>query len=115
MTIWHCADGDYHPIHQTAFHADFVLPARLQEIEEQAFMGISASSIRIPDGCTSIGCEAFSECDNLSMIYIPASVTLIHEDAFDFCGPLTVIYGESDTLAEEFAELNGITFIAVNN
>ena len=49
------------------------------------------------------------------MIYIPGSVTLIHEDAFDFRGPLTVIYGVSGTAAEEFAELNGITFIAVNN
>ena len=45
----------------------------------------------IPDGVTSIGNYAFSDCDNLVCLTIPDSVTFIGERAFFFCKNLASI------------------------
>ena len=58
------------------------LPAMLEEIDEEAFMGMAAEGIIIPDGCTAIGSKAFANCPNLIYIKIPSSVTVIAEDEF---------------------------------
>ena len=59
------------------------LPAMLEEIDEEAFMGMAAEGIIIPDGCTTIGPRAFATCPNLIYVKIPASVTSIADDAFE--------------------------------
>ena len=58
------------------------LPAVLREIEEEAFEGISARTVVIPDGATTIGSRAFANCGNLRYVEIPDSVTSIADDAF---------------------------------
>lgn len=51
---------------------------------------------------TSIGKEAFYNCDNLESIVIPNSVTVIGEKAFYDCGDLKVEFGNSvETIANE--------------
>lgn len=45
----------------------------------------------IPDGVTSIGEFAFSECSNLTSVTIPDSVTKIGNDAFSYCRNLTSV------------------------
>lgn len=61
------------------------LPTGLREIEEEAFSGISAQAVIIPDGCVSIGAEAFANCENLLYVLIPSSVTEIAGNAFSGC------------------------------
>ena len=43
----------------------------------------------IPDGVTSIGCEAFYDCRRLTGIAVPDSVMNIGNRAFAYCSRLT--------------------------
>jgi hypothetical protein len=49
------------------------------------------TSVTIPNSVTTIGEEAFSDCDGLTSVTIPNSVTAIGEGAFRFCSGLTAI------------------------
>jgi len=68
------------------------LPAQLKTIEEEAFSGIIAQAIIIPNGCTTIRDTAFADCPNLLYVWIPKSVTNISEHAFDGCNKVIVDY-----------------------
>ena len=52
------------------------LPSALTIIESEAFAGISAEKVVVPDGCRSIATGAFSSCPNLREISIPSTCTL---------------------------------------
>lgn len=67
------------------------LPAGLTTIEEEAFAGIPAEAIDVPDGVKSIGKRAFADCGSLSEITLPDSITYIASDAFEGCKGLLVI------------------------
>ena len=54
-------------------------------------LGKSASTYSIPNGVTSIGCQAFELCTSLKQIIIPDSVTNIETFAFRGCTSLTSI------------------------
>ena len=88
------------------------LPSSLKRIEEEAFAGVSAGEIRIPDGCTSIGARAFAGCENLYEVTIPASVTEIADDAFDGCSGVNIIAPEGSA-GQQAASDNGFTFTAM--
>ena len=60
---------------------DFVIPSGTLGIESEAFAGIGATVVYIPDGCGSIGATAFRDCSNLRQIRIPAGCA-IGADAF---------------------------------
>lgn len=86
-----------------------VLPADLTVIEERAFANIDAMVVEIPDGCKTIGKEAFLNCRNLVQLHVPASVTDIAFDAFDGCEKLTIYTTEGST-AYRFAKAMGIAY-----
>lgn len=58
---------------------------------ELLYVNRDAKSVTIPNGVTSIGSEAFSDCTNLTSITIPDSVTSIEWNAFSGCSSLTSI------------------------
>ena len=90
------------------------LPVALKVIETEAFEGISASVVIIPEGITSIGSKAFAECTKLERVYIPASVSNIGTDVF-IQSPYVVIYGYSGSKAETYAIQNDIQFVSIGN
>ena len=45
--------------------------------------------VRIPDGVTAIGVNAFRSCEGLRSVVIPAGVARIERDAFARCRALT--------------------------
>ena len=49
------------------------------------------TACEIPDGVTSIGNDAFSDCIALTSVTIPESVTNIGDNAFSLCGKLTSV------------------------
>lgn len=89
-----------------------VLPKNIKVIEEEAFEGIFANSIRIPDGLETICDRAFINCPNLTEVYIPSSVNEFGKDIFQ--GSLkVVIYCYKNSAAEAYAQTFGIPFVVI--
>ena len=64
----------------------YVIPSGVTSIGDEAFSDCnSLCEIEIPSGVTSIGDEAFFGCSNLRSIEIPSSVTNIGDSAFKDC------------------------------
>ena len=66
------------------------LPAGLEVIEDEAFMGLACEAVIIPEGCTAIGARAFANCKALAYVRIPASVKTIAENAFEGCDSVVI-------------------------
>lgn len=79
------------------------LPKGLKVIEEEAFMGVPAEIIVVPEGCVEIRALAFMDCKSARKVYIPASVKDISFNAFKGCGALTIC-APSGSTAIEFAK-----------
>ena len=81
---------------------DSVLPAHTYRIEAEAFEGIDASAIEIPERCRVIEDHVFRRCLSLRVIRIPKDCFL-GEDVFEGCYRVYV-YGESTSPAEAYCE-----------
>ena len=90
-------------------NGDLVLPNELKQIDAEAFAGIAASVVRIPQGCTSIGSGAFRDCPNLVAIYIPETVTYIANNAFQNSSTVK-IYGKNGSYAIQYAQQGSIPY-----
>ena len=88
----------------------FTLPPEITEVSIEAFAGIGAKVVFIPDDVTVIRSKAFANCTYLRQIRIPESVTSIADDAFSGCPSTLVIYGKKGSAAETFAAAKGFTF-----
>jgi len=82
--------------YQTGLKLEF--PSDLREIGEEAFAGVAAETVIIPNGVTRIGRRAFADSEVLRVV-IPDSVTEISWDAFEGSN-LWVVYGCSQLAAE---------------
>ena len=81
---------------------DFVIPTGVITIEENAFEGIAATAVDIPESCTSIGANAFRNCANLTQIRIPANCA-VGTNAFDGCAKV-YIFGVKGSSAEAYCQ-----------
>ncbi len=81
--------------------ADFRLPSALTTIGANAFERAAMTVAEVHDNCTSIGAEAFKDCESLTKIRIPAGVTSIAPTAFENCGTVYV-YGTAGSKAQEY-------------
>lgn len=93
------------------FTPDFILPADLTKIENEALSGSFLYAV-LPDMPVSIGPRAFANCPNLSFIHIPPQVTDISEDAFAGLDNL-IILGVDGSAADSYAREHGITFMTI--
>ena len=74
------------------------------KIYREAFKKSTIKSVVIPDSVTSIGGDAFRDCDSLTSVVIGDSVTSIGGDAFYGCYNLTsVVIPDSVTSIGEYA------------
>lgn len=64
------------------------LPQGLRVIESEAFAGIDAEAIVIPDSCEVIESRAFADCPNLAYVVLALSVTDLADDAFGDSTPI---------------------------
>ena len=78
----------------------------------------SLTSINIPNGVTSIGSSAFAYCRSLTSLTIPDSVTSIGYDAFYYCNSLTNINipnGVTSIGSSVFSNCSNLTSITIPN
>ena len=85
------------------------LPASTAAIEEEAFMGVSATHVELPEGCETIGARAFAE-SGVRVLSIPSTVTSIADDAFEGCGRLLFLTGGNDVISA-FARSHGVFIV----
>ena len=72
-----------------------IIPASVRHIGECAFGGRQRlNSIKLPEGLTSIGVNAFWLCTGLKDVTIPASVQSIEDYAFEGCLELQDVYSQ---------------------
>ena len=81
---------------------DFTLPAAMTTVGAEAFEGIGASAVYIPDTCGYIDDYAFRNCPNLTMIRIPADCG-IGWKVFEGC-PWVYVFGTPGSDAERYCE-----------
>lgn len=91
----HHLDGDACSVCHATFDTTgmnvMILPAELTEIEAEAFTGISAQAVVVPDNCGKIGAKAFADCAGLKYIFLPEGIT-VDDTAFSGCTVLQIIY-----------------------
>ena len=86
------------------------LPLGTLTIENGAFEGSGACVVYVPEGCTTIGPNAFKDCERLQVIHIPKTVTEIDTTAFDGCNQVVCIYGERGSEADIFTRTHHNTY-----
>ena len=88
-------------------------PDGLQDIYDAAFAGCtSLTSVKFPDGLRNIYDNAFAACASLTSVAFPSSVQKIGWLAFDRCASGLTFYGAAGSVAEKYAEKNGLRFEA---
>ena len=88
----------------------FILPSSLMIIEDEAFEGVAAQTVVLPNGFLSIGKGAFENAPYLKDIYIPESTQYIDDSAFSINSDLTV-HGIDGSYAKDWACKNEIPFV----
>lgn len=92
---------------------DFVLPAALTTVGEEAFANCAFRFAALPADTTSVGRAAFSGCSSLAYICIPAKTTSIDADAFTGVEGLTIL-GVPGSYAQTYAQQKGFGFLPVS-
>ena len=90
-----------------------VLPASTTEIGEEAFAGVAAQRIDLPEGVESIGSRAFADSDSLCFVVIPEANVQISLDVFENSNYVRIVAPANGTV-EEFANSAGITFLPLS-
>lgn len=89
------------------------LPAALQSIDNEAFLGTNAvQAFVLPSGINDIGDYAFADCSGLKLVIIPASTLSISDTAFDNCPGVTIVC-RSGSAAAYFAEQHNIPYLII--
>ena len=82
-------------------------------VRPHAFMSSGIEQVILPDTCTEIMHDAFSQCASLQKILIPRSVVTIDPDAFTRSDSM-VIYCYTDSAAHQYAEEKGIDYVLLD-
>ena len=115
-----------------------VLPSSLRQIGEMAFSGCShltqlvipggvqrvgtlafakcagLTRVRIEPGVQALGPSCFSKCTGLQRVDVPTSLTSFGGGVFFGCGRQLCLYGAKDAPAQQYAQLNGVSYDSEN-
>lgn len=100
---------------------DVVIPAKynggaITEIYRSCFKdNTSITSVKIPEGVTTIDTIAFMNCSSLERVFIPASVTTIGNNAFYGASDELIIFCYRGSAAREYAIENDIDYVLMDN
>ena len=88
------------------------IPAGTKVITQDAFRGVAAQEIVLPEGVTRIESGAFADCLNLRLINLPDTLTYIAPDAFlnDSFTWLRLVCESEDGYAARYAKENKLPY-----
>lgn len=89
---------------------DFVLPAKLEKIGKQAFVGTQLTAVVLPDSVKTVEYKAFYN-SALESVTVGAGVTFIGEEAFGSCDDLHKVTFDLDSDGLEELNANIETFV----
>lgn len=99
--------------------SDYTIHENTKHLYPFAFSYCSSlTSIKIPDGVTSIGDSAFTDCSSLTSIEIPYGVTSIGTGAFWYCSSLTSIMIPDSVMNignDAFRDCNSLTSVIIGD
>ena len=102
----------------TAIGEQSFAPHSYSSMKNNDFYGHDTSII-ISDGIKTIEDKAFYGFDHLTSVVIPESVTTIGSEVFkrdiDYENDRMVIYGKKGSIIEEYADVNGLNFVSIDN
>lgn len=82
-------------------------------INPHTFTNSGIAEAVLPETCTEIKHDAFSQCPNLEKLVIPRSVTTIDDAAFAYSNNL-IIYCYTDSAAHQFAAAKSIPYVLLD-
>lgn len=85
------------------------LPARLSEIDEEAFMGSDLTVLRLGSSVSWIGDRAFKDCGNLRTVYIENDSVAFGADVFAGCTNLVIVCSAGSTAAAYVQSCSNVT------
>lgn len=94
--------------------AQFVLPASLTTIEDEAFEGTAITNVVVPKNVEAIGDFAFANIKTLRNISLPNKTTYIGRNAFKGSNNVTIT-GAPKGYARAWADENGIPFSPITS
>lgn len=109
----HCSNCAYIEMEgQTIDHTRIMqLPANLTEIGAEAFLGVNAQQISVPEGVTVLNEHAFADCEALLLVILPDSISLIADNAFEGSEQVTLYCSASQSYVQEWAADNGVACV----
>ena len=98
--------------HTNLEHINFLLPSKIEEIEEKAFKDCrSLKDIEIPENVKIIGDYAFKDCKNLKEIIFPEILETIGDSAFEGCESLDNVVVPPTVRRIGFNAFKGVNFL----
>lgn len=89
---------------------DFILPASLTVLEDEAFAGTAIETVVLPDALEVIGDHAFADIPTLSSVEIPQSVLAIGDNSFAGSDRVFIV-GAADSYAQTWANEHDVLFV----
>ena len=89
-----------------------VIPGHVAYLEEDAFSGVGAKEIILPEGIQRIESGAFAACPDLRLLVLPEGEFTIEKDAFAY-NPSLWILCPKGSFAEAYLTENALRFIAI--
>ena len=108
-TVTSVATDSFYDCNLAKVNPDFMTPAALTTIEEEAFSGVSASFVWLSDNVSSVGSGAFSDITGLTYVRIPTGCTEIAPDAFPTDTTLLVPDGYDTEILDDLGYTNVMT------
>jgi len=111
VSLHNCANGEACTICGASVERmQLTLPADLDAVADEAFLGTAEEAILVPEGCTAICEKAFASSDTLTAVIFTAKDAEIAANALEGSENAVVIAPAGGTV-ELWANENGVPFI----
>ncbi len=92
---------------------EIVFGPNLETVEPFGFYGNQLTSLRFPSSLTALGDFSFAQNPTLRQVYFSSEMDYLSPTTFENTGAYFEIYGYENTLVQQYAQSQGLTFISM--